>query len=221
MAEVPAQPVTQPYRRPTRFLVALFIGGILLTVAVGVLGIEGSLSGGIAGTRSGSPPVATSPGNCQGHGALGNFHFSIVAGAHGVRLFNGSSPGPCFAVAAGSVVTVNFSVSAGWNRSESWELIPSSGPADQLPVFAGAGFSDARRTTGIAPGSSVEFTFNASTPGSYRYVSETPGAVDAGMWGPFNVTSVPLTAVSGTSGATGSALGDPGVAAVRGAGRYA
>jgi hypothetical protein len=221
MAELPAQPETQPYRRPTRFVLALFVGGIVLTVAIGVVGIQGSLGGGIAGTRSGSPPAATSPGNCQGHGRLGSFHFSIVAGAHGVRLFNGSSPGPCFAVAAGSVVTVNFSVSAGWNRSESWELIPSSGPSDQLPVFPGAGFSDARRTSGLAPNSSVAFTFNASTPGAYRYVSETPGAVGAGMWGPFNVTPVPLSAVQPTAGATGSALGDPGVAAVRGAGRFA
>ncbi len=201
MAVAAPSPSTGADRSPRRtFVYGIFVLGVIITVVVGYLGVVGALGGGIAGTRSGgvgpTPPLSS----CQGHGALGHFDFSIVADARGARSFNATSPGPCFAVAAGSTVSMNFSVAPGTNHTESWALIPSTGPVGQPPAFAGAGWSNSTATTGIPQGANYTFHFAATTPGSYRYVSQVPGDAELGLWGPFNVTASPLTlAPEGTS----------------------
>lgn len=196
MASVPIARETTPYRLSTGLVVALFVGSAIVAAGVGYLGISGRLGGGIPGTNQGGVPAATPLAKCAGHGALGTFHFSLVARAKGQLSFNASTPGPCFAVAVGSNVTMTLLVAAGANSSDSWVLIPSTGPTDQAPVFPGAGPSDQSRFTGVAPGGMANYTFTVSAAGAYRYVSEVGDHATVGMWGPFNVTSAPVSSAA-------------------------
>ena len=194
--------------RATRsFVLATFVLGALVTAVVGYVGITGGLDGGVPGNEHLAPPAVKPLTDCEGKGAIGHFHFVILAGVKGTETFNGSSPGPCIAVAVGSVVNVTFMVDFGAFHQDSWVLIPGSGAADQLPVFPGAGPSDSSRLTGLHPGQLANYTFTASAAGQYRYVSEVDGHVGVGMWGPFNVTSTPLTLVH--PGAAGPAASPP------------
>lgn len=183
------------------FVLAAFVLGAILTAVVGYWGISGGLDGGVPGNQHLPLSSPTPPRDCQGHGALGHFHFTLIAGVKGTETFNGSSPGPCFAVAVGSVVNLTFYVNLGAFHQDSWVLIPGTGPTDQLPVFAGAGPSDTSRLDGLHPGQNQSYTFTASAAGAYRYVSEVDDHAAVGMWGAFNVTSSPLEA--------GPALGAP------------
>jgi FtsP/CotA-like multicopper oxidase with cupredoxin domain len=204
------------------FVAGSLVAGAAITALVGFLGIVGALGGGIPGTHAGSvarpPPLAA----CQGHDALGTFHFLFVAGLKGSYTFNGSSPGPCVAVAAGSRITVTFELATTATAPDSWVLLAASGPTDAPPVFPGAGPSDATRTVGLGPGQFANYTFSASTAGAYRYVSEVDGHAAAGMFGGFNVTTGPAAlAVSGegTSPGTSGASAGPGAAGARSAPR--
>lgn len=62
-------------------------------------------------------------------------------------------------------------------------------------AFPGAGFSNATRFSGLAPGSQAEFSFWTNATGSYRYICEVPGHYEAGMFGFFNVSAHPAAAV--------------------------
>lgn len=193
-------PASTPHRFPTGFVVALFVAGTVLAVAVGAWGATGHLGAGIAGSR---PPAsgATPPlSKCQGAGQLGHFYFILVADAAGQFSFNASSPGPCFAVAAGSHVTIHFEIARGTNHTDSFDLINGTGPIDQMPVFPGAGTANGSRLIGMYPGTVVNYTFLASTAGAYRYVSEVGDHAAVGMWGPFNVTAAPLALGPTTTG---------------------
>jgi hypothetical protein len=192
----PSAPATSPAASQVGFVVAVFAIGAILTAVVGYFGFTGQLGTGILGTEHGTPPAPTPPAACQGHGALGSFHFVIVAGPKGTLTFNGSSPGPCFAVAAGSTVLLEFQVAHDASAADSWVLIPGSGPIDQAPVFPGAGTSDSGRTTGLGPGQTQNYTFQANTPGQFRYVSEVSDHAAVGEWGAFNVTASALTVAS-------------------------
>ncbi len=208
MALQSAPPAATPTPPGRTFILAIFLVGIVITVIVGYLGVTGALGGGIVGTHANGvapPPPLTS---CQGHGKAGTFYFAVVANAKGEGSFNATSPGPCFAVAAGSKVTMNFSVAVGSNRSDSWALIGPTGPVTQSPVFPGAGWTNSTATTGLREGQYHEFTFVAATAGSYRYVSQVGDHAAAGMWGPFNVTSGPLTSAS-TAGHPVAVLATP------------
>lgn len=198
MASQPASPAKAPASFGRSFIVGVFIVGAVITLVLGYLGIVGALGGGIVGTQSNGTTAPPPLNSCQGRGQAGSFYFSLVANAKGQGSFNGSSPGPCFAVAVGSHVTMNFSVAAGSNQSNSWALIASTGPVTQPPVFPGAGWSNATATTGIRMNEHRLFTFTATSAGAFRYVSQVAGHAAAGMWGPFNVTStvLPLTAAS-------------------------
>jgi plastocyanin len=193
------------------FVICAAIAGV-----IGYLGISGALGGGIAGTQHHPPAGPTPLTSCEGKGALGHFTFVIISGIKGTYTFNGSSPGPCIAVASGSTVTVRFEVSSASVVRDSWELIGSSGPANSLPVFPGAGFSNDTRLVGLAPGQSVNLTFQANVAGEYRYVSEVGDHAAVGMWGGFNVTSAPLVAAHAAGPGPSPSLGGagPGTAAL-------
>jgi FtsP/CotA-like multicopper oxidase with cupredoxin domain len=199
-ATVPAPPT------PRSFVLAVFIAGAVLTALVGYLGLSGTLGAGIVGNESAHAPPPVPLTSCQGKGAEGNFHFIVVAGLKGSETFNGSSPGPCIAVAVGSTVEVTFEVSSEARSPDSWVLIPGEGATNVPPVFAGAGPSSGSRLTGLFPGGSVNYTFNASVAGDYRYVSEVGDHARVGMWGPLNVTSSSLTVGASLSGSRVSPL---------------
>ena len=194
--------------RPLAFLVAVFVAGGAITAVVAYLGVVGALGGGIIGTEHHTPPPPPPLTSCLGGDRLGSFHFTFVAGLKGTYTFNGSSPGPCVAVAAGSQVTVTFRVDVAAAGPDSWAVIPSTGPADAAPVYPGAGWTNATATSGIGPGASANFSFTASAPGEYRYVSQVDGHAAAGMFGGFNVTAAPAAALPiASTGAAG--LGSP------------
>ncbi|HEV2316267.1 MAG TPA: hypothetical protein VGV89_01660 [Thermoplasmata archaeon] len=198
-----------------RFVVVVFAVGAIMTAVVGYFGFTGQLGAGIVGTEHGSPPAPPPLTACQGHGALGSFHFQIVAGPKGTFTFNGSSPGPCFAVAVGSTVVMEFQVAHDASALDSWELIAGTGPTDQAPVFPGAGWSDSTRFSGLGAGGTTNFTFHATTAGQYRYVSEVGNHAAVGEWGSFNVTTSALSVspvtprVDPIAGASGVHIGAP------------
>jgi plastocyanin len=113
-----------------------------------------------------------------------------VANGSATMTFNGSSPGPFVEIALHSLVTVHFSIAASARKNASWALIPAHGNASSAPVFPGAGSDAMNRSRGIAPGENETFHFLASETGSFWYVSEVPGELQAGMYGWFNVTSL-------------------------------
>ncbi len=201
------------------FIVGIFVVGAVATAMVGFLGVSGHLGTGIPGTGTTRTPAATPLSQCQGHDGSGSFRFTIIAQPGGALRFNGSSPGPCFAVQVGSQVTVNFSVDYGAREFSSWELVagtgPVSGPSALTPVFPGAGWSNATRFNGLYAGQSTVFTFRASVAGAYRYVSEVSAQAAVGMWGPFNVTSptVGLPSVAHASAGFGSPILAPRIEA--------
>ncbi|MCI4342155.1 MAG: multicopper oxidase domain-containing protein [Thermoplasmata archaeon] len=194
-----------PASNPTVLVVSLFIVGTLLAVGVGYLGEAGLLGGSIPGTYL---PTGSAH-RCEGRNAAATYRFVLIAGENGGSTFNGSSPGPCILVGAGSVVNVSLHVDPSAGRNQSWVLVAAGSPDNASPVFAGAGFSGPQRVTGIAPGAEASFLFTASTAGAFRYVSEAPGQAARGMQGWFNVTSLaagPLVAEkTGSAGANGAA----------------
>lgn len=175
------------------FVPVIFAVGFLVVGVMAFLGLGGHLQTTIPGNEQAAPTPTVPVADCQGHGASGSFHFTIVAGVRGGLTFNGSSPGPCFAVATGSTVSITFLVSDQTNQFSGWVLINGTGPIDQEPVFPSAGESGAARYAGIAPGQNLTFTFSAGSPGEYRYVSEVSDDASVGMWGGFNVTSGPTS----------------------------
>ncbi len=207
----PSGPARNPSRPGRIFVPVIFAIGFVLVGIVGFLGLGGHLQTTIPGNAT-APPVAPVPlTSCQGHAAAGSFHFLIVAGLKGGFTFNGSSPGPCFAVAAGSSVSVTLVVSDQTNQFFGWVLINATGPTDQEPAFPNSGESGAARFTGIAPGQNVTFSFTAGSPGEYRYVSEVSHDASVGRWGGFNVTA-PGTSTSAapvTPGSMGSSASGP------------
>ena len=62
---------------------------------------------------------------------------------------------------------------------------PFGGSLSITPAFAGA--STPNVTTGMPPGSDVEFSFTASQAGTYYYLCGFPGHAAAGMYGKFVV----------------------------------
>jgi hypothetical protein len=185
--------VTPAPSRPMGLVLGLFIAGTIITVLVGYLGVSGTLGGGIPGTSHTGTPTAPGLSSCEGKDTLGNFQFVLSAGAGGGLRFNTSSPGPCFAVAVGSHVTITLNVLISANRSVSWVLINGTGPTTEPPVLPGAGASDSSRFSGIFPGHNVTYSFVASTAGQFRYVSEVGNEAAVGMWGAFTVTSAPAS----------------------------
>jgi FtsP/CotA-like multicopper oxidase with cupredoxin domain len=191
---------------PRNLLVVLFVAGAICAGAVGYLGATDRIGGTIPGTYPGNGSAPT----CEGRSAVGTYSFTFVAGIAGRLNFNGSVPGPCAIVGAGSNVTVTLTIATDAGTNHSWDLIPASGPTNVSPVFPGAGFVGASRFVGIAPGTSETFHFTATTAGAYRYVCEMPGHAAAGMYGSFTVVS-PATSPAATAG---PARG-PGLPAVR------
>jgi hypothetical protein len=199
------------------FLVVLVVGALAVGGLVYYVGVRGDTGtsvlrsgptpGNESGTTGGAPTAGPLPAACEGKGALGNFTFSLEASsgpANGGRNFNGTVPGPCLAVAVGSNVTIVFSVASGGAANHSWVLIAPGGSATSLPAFPGAGSANGTRLTGIAPGGSMTFHFRPTATGADRYISEVAGDYKAGMWGLFNVTADPATAVDGEAGAPAS-----------------
>ncbi|MHB8351580.1 MAG: cupredoxin domain-containing protein [Thermoplasmata archaeon] len=186
----PAPPLPRPGRI---FVPVIFAVGFILVGVVAVLGLGGHLQTTIPGNEKAAPTPTVPVTACQGRGASGSFHFLIVAGTNGGLTFNGTSPGPCFAVATGSAVSVTFEVSDRTNQFSGWVLINGTGSTNQEPAFPNAGESGAARFSGIAPGYIVTFNFTAGSPGEYRYVSEVSNDAAVGMWGGFNVTDGPIT----------------------------
>ncbi|MGI0053133.1 MAG: sulfocyanin-like copper-binding protein [Thermoplasmata archaeon] len=202
----PLRPPSASPRFGRRFVPVIFAVGVLLTGAVLYVGLSGVLTTAIPGSRQAPAPAIQPLADCQGHSDLGVFHFLIVADLKGGLTFNGSSPGPCFAVAVGSNVSVTLEVSSQGSFFAGWVLINGTGPTDLEPAFAGAGEVGGARASGIAPGSNVTFSFVPTVAGAYRYVSEVAGEAAAGMWGAFNVTANASATVSvagtGTAAAT-------------------
>jgi len=164
---------------------------------------------------SSAPSPSPVPAACEGADGLGTFHFLFIAGEPNVNSginFNGSLPGPCVLVANGSHVLVTFQVSPQSPFNHSWEVIPANGTATSLPAFPGAGFSNATRFSGLAPGSQAEFSFWTNATGSYRYICEVPGHYEAGMFGFFNVSAHPAAAVPSGEGFPLPAAGHAGTA---------
>ncbi len=181
------------------FFVILVVVAVVGASVLGYLGITGKIGTGVVGTYPGNV-AAPAPLDCEGRGALGTFNLSFVAGAGTANSglnFNGSSPGPCVQVAQGSTVNVAFSVAASAGTNHSWVLVAYTGNstnASGLPTFAGAGFSNGARFTGIAPGSpAVRFHFVVDRPGTFQYISEVPGEYAHGMYGWFYVNAAPAS----------------------------
>ena len=171
---------------------------------------------------SSSPSPAPTSTVCEGADGLGTFHFLFIAGEPNVNSginFNGSIPGPCVLVANGSHVFVTFEVSAQSPFNHSWEVIPANGTATSLPAFPGAGFANATRFSGLAPGSRAEFSFWTNITGSYRYICEVPGHYEAGMYGSFNVSAHPAPAVPSGEGFPLSGTGHARTPQAEGRGR--
>jgi plastocyanin len=176
-----------PPSRPWRFLIAVIVLSTLVSAAIGYLGATGKIGGAIPGSTLGSGSSAP-PINCQGGTTVRSYFFEFIAGIDGSLSFNHTTPGPCVRIPAGSSVNVTFQVDPTSNANHSWVLVPNGG-AKTLPVFPGAGFSNDTRTTGIAPGSSAEFTFVVSTAGTYEYICEVDDHSKLGMYGYFYVTA--------------------------------
>jgi hypothetical protein len=200
--------------RPTAFIVGAFVLASIVGGAVLWIGLSGDFPGTIPGshigTGAGPPPT---PASCEGKDLLGNATFSFIAGGGGGFWFNGTHPGPCVAVVVGSSITVDFSVADDAGQNHSWVLVNASNASTALstPAFPGAGFTGGARFMGIEPGSSTVFHFNATVVGSYQYICEMTGHYGKGMWGWFNVTSVPTPVPS--SHVEGALLGVAGFAA--------
>ena len=204
------------------------VASAAVAAIVGYLGITGGLGGPIPGTEPGNgattpPPPRTTP--CEGGGTGGSHWFDFVGGASSTNQWiniNGSLPGPCVLVAVDSTITVVFSVGAHSPLNHSWVLVNASANSSALPAFPGAGFSNSTRFTGVAPGGSVTFHFDATRAGSYRYICEVPGHDDAGMWGWFNVTAssshASAVAAPWTTAGTGASAGSAGGGIVLGPG---
>jgi Multicopper oxidase len=187
-------------------VVAFFVIGAIVTGTILFFGLNGAIGGGIPGTVHTTPSGPEPLTKCEGKDAAGSFHFILDVGVGGALRFNGSSPGPCIAVAEGSSVTVTVDVLFGANRSVGWDLISGSGPVVQSPAFAGAGLTGSASTIGIEAGTNATFSFVASTAGEYRYVSEVSDQAAFGVWGAFNVTSGPSALHPPTSGSTNGRL---------------
>jgi hypothetical protein len=184
------EPILPPPKSVLRRWAPVIVGLILVVGAITFVTVYNLYP------PSSSPPPA--PTACEGADGLGTFHFLFIGGEPNVNSginFNGSVPGPCVLVANGSHVFVTFQVSPQSPLNHSWVLIPANGTATSLPAFPGAGFSNATRFSGLAPGSQAEFSFWTNTTGSYRYICEVPGHYEAGMYGFFNVSAHPAPAV--------------------------
>jgi FtsP/CotA-like multicopper oxidase with cupredoxin domain len=186
---------TSPTSRPTGFVVGAFVLATLVGVSVLYLGLNGGFGGTIPGSHTGPPQAPGGRGPdlaaCEGKDRLGTFTFSFVAGSGGTTKFNGTSPGPCVAVAVGSQVTVNFSVASDAGANHSWVLVEAANASSAVstPVFPGAGFTGADRFMGIAPGAWLVFHFNATAAGTYQYICEMSGHYALGMYGWFYVSA--------------------------------
>jgi hypothetical protein len=184
------EPILPPPKSVLRRWAPVIVGLILVVGAITFVTVYNLYP------PSSSP--APAPTACEGADGLGTFHFLFIGGEPNVNSginFNGSVPGPCVLVANGSHVFVTFQVSPQSPLNHSWVLIPANGTATSLPAFPGAGFSNATRFSGLAPGSQAEFSFWTNTTGSYRYICEVPGHYEAGMYGFFNVSAHPAPAV--------------------------
>jgi plastocyanin len=195
----PTPPTPPRPSRPTAFIVGAFVVAALVGGAVLYIGITGGFGGVIPGSHKGSGgPSGPNLANCEGKDKLGTFTFSFVGGPGGSTTFNGSQPGPCVAVVVGSKITVDYSVAADAGQNHSWVLVDAANASTALstPVFPGAGFTGAVRFTGLAPGGSIVFHFNATAVGNYQYICEIATHYDLGMHGWFNVTAQPTTSVA-------------------------
>jgi plastocyanin len=191
----PLPATSGPSNSPMGFAIGIFVIGIVIGGVVLVVGLAGAFPGSIPGMVPGTGNHPEPLTACEGGDQRGNFTFSIVAGRNGGLWFNGSRPGPCIAVAAGSAITIQFSVAANAGTNHTWVLVNASNASTAVspPAIPGAGFTGAQRFQGIAPGANVTFRFNVETAASYQYICEMPGHYAAGMWGWFNVTATPAT----------------------------
>lgn len=180
---------------PWGFIVGIFVVGAVIGAVVLALGLAGAFPGSIPGSRLGTGNHPEPLTSCEGGDQQGNFTFTFVAGMNGGLWFNGSRPGPCVAVAAGSSITVGFSVAANAGTNHSWVLVNASNASSAVstPALPGAGLTGAQRFMGIAPGSNVTFHFDVPVAADYQYICEMSGHYAAGMWGWFNVTATPAT----------------------------
>ncbi|HEV2449040.1 MAG TPA: multicopper oxidase domain-containing protein [Thermoplasmata archaeon] len=181
---------------PRRLIAVLFVVGTVMAILVGYLGETGRIGGPIPGTY---PNAGGGAPACQGSNRTGSYHFVLIAGERGSYTFNGTSPGPCLVVGLNSQVQITFRVDPNAMMNHSFDIIPAAGLANATPVFSGAGFTGPARFSGLAPGSELNFTFTASTAGSYRYICEMSGHYALGMYGLFSVAAPSVTS-TGTAG---------------------
>jgi sulfocyanin SoxE-like protein len=196
--------------RSGAFIVISVVAAVGLSAVVGYLGLAGFLGGQIPGTYHGTG--GTSTPHCEGSNVKGNYSFQFVAGLRGTLTFNGSVPGPCVRVGVMSQVTVTLAVATDAGSNHSWVLVASSALPNALPAFSGVGFSNATRFSGVAPGQTVVFHFQATSAGAYRYLCEVPGHADAGMWGSFNVSLAAPVVLSPVGGHAHSPIGSTSIA---------
>lgn len=182
--------------RPNRRLRAAIRWGVIVLIPAAVLAACGSSSPKVAATTtttaaptttsalssattmpvSASNPMSVDP-------ATKRVSFFVTASENGGMNFDGLSEGKLgLTVPTGWTVTVDCH--NGGDIPHSCAIV--SGPSSGTPAFPNAEVPDA--VAGIAPGTTVDFTFTASTSGTYRLACLVPGHEDAGMWASFTVS---------------------------------